>query len=261
MRLLMLGLVVPWGEERSMMILFLPEYFLVVMLMGLGRLGKEGYWMDRSWSRCRLLWLIVCPLCQVWRGRTGDYCKWMMIRGWPQYLGGNQKWNRGWGSGQTGSRDGVSEQISRLWCLWEFWGIGLVRGRAWRWVGNPEGAAGLSGSGSGDWFDDSHLLLNVTKTKEMCLNGSKNNLSNPLFKPITVKGQEVEQVSSFKYLGTVLDQSFTFTDHVECIYKKAQQRLYLLCKLRNFEVSQCTLNRVYQYLIKVFLMLCHGSST
>ena len=57
-------------------------------------------------------------------------------------------------------------------------------------------------------------------------------------------------MSSFKYLETVLDQSFTFTEHVDCIYKKAQQRLFLLRKLRSFNVSQCTLNRVYQSLIE-----------
>ena len=31
----MLGVVVPWGEDRSMMSLFLPKYFDVVMPMGL----------------------------------------------------------------------------------------------------------------------------------------------------------------------------------------------------------------------------------
>ena len=104
------------------------------------------------------------------------------------------------------------------------------------------------------WFEDSHLLLNITKTKEMCLDSNrKNKLSNFLFKPVTIKGQEVEQVSSFKYLGTVLDQSLTFTEHMDCIYKKAQQRLFLLRKLRSFEVSQCTLNRVYQSLIESVL--------
>ena len=37
MRLLMLGVVVPWGEERSIMSLFLLEYFLMVIPMGLIR--------------------------------------------------------------------------------------------------------------------------------------------------------------------------------------------------------------------------------
>ncbi len=86
--------------------------------------------------------------------------------------------------------------------------------------------------------DDRHLLFNVTKTKELCLDGYKNNLSNPLFKAITVNSEEVERVSSLKYLGTVLDQSFTFTDHEDYIYEKAQLRLFLLCKLRSSEVSQ-----------------------
>ena len=35
LRLLILGTVEPWREERSMISLFLPEYFLVAMPMGL----------------------------------------------------------------------------------------------------------------------------------------------------------------------------------------------------------------------------------
>ena len=70
------------------------------------------------------------------------------------------------------------------------------------------------------WFNDSHLLLNETKTREICLNGNRKHEGNTLFKTNTIKGQEVEQVSTFKYLRTVLDLSFTFSGHVEIIHKK-----------------------------------------
>ena len=42
MRLFILGVEVPWGEERSMMIRFFPEYFLVAMPMGLIRKVGNG---------------------------------------------------------------------------------------------------------------------------------------------------------------------------------------------------------------------------
>lgn len=64
------------------------------------------------------------------------------------------------------------------------------------------------------WFDSSHLLLNVFKGKGMYTDSNKNNLPNSLLKPVTVNSQEVEQVSSFKYVGTVLGQAFTFSEHV-----------------------------------------------
>ena len=47
----------------------------------------------------------------------------------------------------------------------------------------------------------------------------------------------MEQVDSFKYLGTVLDKSFKFCDHVDLICKKANQRMYLIRKLKYFDVQ------------------------
>ena len=65
-----------------------------------------------------------------------------------------------------------------------------------------------------------------------------------------INGQTVETVSTFKYLGTVVDENLTFTDNVDHIYKKAQQRLCLLRKLRRFNVSTEVLLLVYRSLIK-----------
>ena len=42
-KLLILGMVEPWGDERSMISLFFPEYFLVAMPLGLIlNVGKGG---------------------------------------------------------------------------------------------------------------------------------------------------------------------------------------------------------------------------
>lgn len=56
MMLLMLGMCVPWGEERSIINLFFPEYFLVAMPMGLPMRNGEnggslnGPIMNPSWT-------------------------------------------------------------------------------------------------------------------------------------------------------------------------------------------------------------------
>ena len=68
-----------------------------------------------------------------------------------------------------------------------------------------------------------------------------------------INGQTVETVSNFKYLGTVVDENLTFTDNVDHIYKKAQQRLFLLWKLRSFNVSTEALQLVYRSLIESVL--------
>ena len=60
-------------------------------------------------------------------------------------------------------------------------------------------------------------------------------------------------MKSFKYLGTLLDESLSFCDHVDFVYKKAQQRLFLLRKQKSFDVSQHIFQLVYRGLIESIL--------
>ena len=63
----------------------------------------------------------------------------------------------------------------------------------------------------------------------------------------------MEVVSSFKYLGTVVDTKLSFNDNVVYVYKKVQQRLYWLRKLRSFGVSSHVLESVYRCLVESVL--------
>ena len=95
-------------------------------------------------------------------------------------------------------------------------------------------------------FKSSFLKRNTNKTKELMFGGVRTTQPS---KPIFIDNQEVEIVKSFKYLGTLLDESLSFCEHVDYVYKKAQQRLFLLRKLNSFDVSQHILQLVYRSLI------------
>ena len=75
----------------------------------------------------------------------------------------------------------------------------------------------------------------------------------PLFEPLRLNGQTVEQVEAFRYLGTDMDTHLSFSQHTDSVYKKAQQRLFLLRKLRSFDVKQDILTAVYKSLIESVL--------
>ena len=47
------------------------------------------------------------------------------------------------------------------------------------------------------------LHLNVSKTKEICIDFRRN---RTVISPIVINGEPVEQVDSFKYLGVTLDE-------------------------------------------------------
>ena len=76
------------------------------------------------------------------------------------------------------------------------------------------------------WFDSSFLDLDVSTTKELCLGGRMEAGSiGPIISPAIMKGQEVEQVTHFKHLGTIIDNKLTFQINADYIYKKAWQQL------------------------------------
>ena len=100
----------------------------------------------------------------------------------------------------------------------------------------------------------SHFLhLNVSKTKEMCIDFCRN---RTVISPIVINGEPVEQVDSFKYLGVILDEKLSFTEHVTAVQKKSQQRLHVLRKLRAFYVDPLLLLRLYRSIIEPLLTYC-----
>ena len=96
-------------------------------------------------------------------------------------------------------------------------------------------------------FKSSFLELNIAKTKELVFGkGKAGNTPTPIY----IDNQGVDIVSSLKYLGTLIDTNLTFCDHIDYVYKKTQQPLYLLRKLQSFDVSQHILELVYRGLIE-----------
>ena len=76
-------------------------------------------------------------------------------------------------------------------------------------------------------FKSGFLELNIAKTKELVFGkGKAGNTPTPIY----IDNKGVDIVSSFKYLGTLIDTNVTFCDHIDYVYKKGQQRLYLLRK-------------------------------
>lgn len=84
------------------------------------------------------------------------------------------------------------------------------------------------------WCDNHKLVLNVTKTKEMIFDprGVGNHSS------VTVKGQDIEQVMSYKYLGILLDPQFQWSAQVGSVCTRISQRLHFLRRLRVHGVAK-----------------------
>ena len=68
------------------------------------------------------------------------------------------------------------------------------------------------------------LVLNSNKTKVMTFTKGKSSKNNvPTI--CTLSGTEIEEVSHYKYLGIIIDQSLSFTLHVQGLVKKLKLKL------------------------------------
>ena len=63
----------------------------------------------------------------------------------------------------------------------------------------------------------------------------------------------MEVVKNFKYLSNLLEESLSFCDHVDYVFKRALQRLFLLRKLKGFDVRQHIIQLVHMGLIESFI--------
>ena len=79
------------------------------------------------------------------------------------------------------------------------------------------------------------LDLNVTRTKELVINfrRAKGNID-----PIVIRGQPVETVTNYKYLGTIIDNKLDWSSNIEACCKKANQRMYFHRKMKQFQVDK-----------------------
>ena len=101
-----------------------------------------------------------------------------------------------------------------------------------------------------DWCDKHYLQLNVAKTKEMTIDfrTKKDELQ-----PVMIDGEEVERVTEYKYLGTVIDNKLNWNANTTNVYNKCQQRLFFLRKLRSFQVETRIMFSYYKCFIQSVL--------
>ena len=103
------------------------------------------------------------------------------------------------------------------------------------------------------WCDNNFLDLNVKKTKEMIIDFRK--IKNDV-QPIRIKDQSVEIVQTYKYLGTVVDDALRGSENVQRIYKKANQRLFFVRKLKKANVNTTIMSLFYKSVVESVICFC-----
>ena len=104
------------------------------------------------------------------------------------------------------------------------------------------------------------MILNIKKTKELVFDARRKK-GRAAGVPITIQGEAVEIVDSYKFLGVHLNKNLDWKDNTDAVYKKCQSRLYLLRRLRSFNVCSRLLVMFYQSVVDSVLfyaVVCWG---
>lgn len=104
-----------------------------------------------------------------------------------------------------------------------------------------------------DWCEASQLHLNTSKTKELVFD-FRHGAPSPT--PTLIKGEEIEMVTEYKYLGLIIDCKLSWDQCADAVFKKGQQRLYFLRKLNYFNVDNKMLSLFYKSFIESILSYC-----
>lgn len=97
------------------------------------------------------------------------------------------------------------------------------------------------------WCENNNLILNISKTKELVVDFRKK--ATPLL-PLSINGEVVERVTSFKFLGTTIHQSLSWELNTSLIISKCHQQLYFLRQLKKFRVSRPAMTHFYRSTIE-----------
>ena len=92
-----------------------------------------------------------------------------------------------------------------------------------------------------DYFKANKLKLNVDKTKMVCFNRGKKNLSE--LGMVCMDGKPIGQEESTKFLGITIDKSLTWENHCNNVANKMSRNAGILNRVKNYlpVSSMCTL--------------------
>ena len=103
-----------------------------------------------------------------------------------------------------------------------------------------------------DWCTEHHLVLNTGKTKELIIDLRSRSLCHY---PVFIHNTPVSIVSTYKYLGTIIDDKLQWNENVRALCSKGNKRLYFIRKLKSFHIDSTILKMFYSSVVQSVITL------
>ena len=97
------------------------------------------------------------------------------------------------------------------------------------------------------WMQENKLFLNMSKT-EFVIYGSHQRLKREDSISLSCNGSSLTKSESFKYLGVVIYQHLSFTNHIEHVVNKVSKKLGVFRRLR-IPIPMAAAERLYKTMI------------
>ena len=104
-----------------------------------------------------------------------------------------------------------------------------------------------------EWMNVNRLSLNVQKTHYIIFKSQRKQIS--LDKIVKINGIRIEQVKHTKFLGVIIDENLTWSEHIKMVKSKVSRGFGIICKTRKV-VPLSTLVTLYNSLIYPHLIYC-----
>ena len=101
------------------------------------------------------------------------------------------------------------------------------------------------------WCDVNKLTINTKKTKLMVF-GSRSKVKKANHVKIYMKGDTLQKVPTFKYLGLILDPTLNFNHHIASVVRNVLHKMTLLAKVKQFLQNNTAL-QIYKSMLLPYL--------
>ena len=102
------------------------------------------------------------------------------------------------------------------------------------------------------WFTSNKLSLNYEKTCYTIFNRNCRSVNNVSLN-ILINGQPITRVKNCRYLGVIIDESLTWAEHIDSVYKQLLKFTGIFYKLRGILPISC-LYKLYNAFIHPYIM-------
>lgn len=106
------------------------------------------------------------------------------------------------------------------------------------------------------WLQNHFLLMNLRKTKFIYFEGrAQNDFFIPGGLKISVNDYNIERVSSFDYLGLLIDENLSFINHIDSISSRIVSTTFAIKRIRPFISEQTARQLYFQHIHSLLIYL------